>query len=95
MPRITLIPPEVRGKLIKGQAEKAGILIPELAKRTGIPKATLYGLLQNPDNFKATQLGAIQKRIHMPLDDFLKLHQLKLSDFPGKVVITVDSDAED
>lgn len=95
MPRITLIPSEVRGRLIKGQAEKAGLLIPELAKRTGIPRATMYDLLQHPDNIRATQLGLIQKRIRMPLDDFLKMHQLKLSDFPGKVVIMIDGDTQD
>jgi len=94
MPKITLVPPDVRAKLIKGQAEKVGIMIPELARRTGIPQATMYSLLQHPDNLKVSQMGLIQKRIHMPLDDFLKMHQLKLSDFPGKVVITVDSDTE-
>ena len=82
MPRVILIPPDVRAKTIKGRAQMAGMEITDLAKRTGIPKSTMYFLLQRPDDFKVSQMGIIQKRIHMTLDEFLSMHNLKRSDFP-------------
>ena len=95
MPKIILIPPETRADKIKGRAFLAGMEIPDLAKKVGIPKSTMYCLLKRPDDFRVSQMGMIQKKINMTLDEFLMMHHLKRSDFPGKVSITYDSDAED
>lgn len=85
MPRVRLIEPDMRAETIQGRAKFAGMEISELAKRTGIPRSTMYKLLQHPDNIRVSQIEVIQKRIHMTLDEFLSICRLKRSDFPEEV----------
>jgi predicted transcriptional regulator len=85
MAKVRLIDPDVRAETIQGRAKIAGMEISELAKRTGIPRSTLYRLLKQPDDIRVSQIEVIQKRIHMTLDEFLSICRLKRSDFPEEV----------
>ena len=79
MPRIKK--PDLRGETIKGRTTMAGMEIPELAVRTGIPRSTLYALIRSPDNINVDQMRRIQRSIRMTLDEFLSIYGLQRRDF--------------
>ena len=67
MPKVTLLKDNQNVlSIIHEFAGKYLMEMPELAKRCGIPRATLYARLRDPDTFRRWELKAICKVLKIP-----------------------------
>jgi len=62
-----------RAGLIRGRTAAMGFTIPELAKRTGMNKMTLYNRLKDPGSFRIREISALDRQIHMTDEEIIAL----------------------
>lgn len=64
---------DARANLIAGRAKMSGLDIPQVAKKSGIPRSTLYSRLKHPGRLTLDELEAIDRVIGFETDEILTL----------------------
>ena len=62
-----------RENIIRGRAAMSGLDIPRVAKRSGIPKSTLYDRLKLPGRLTLDELQSLDKAVGFTAEEIVNL----------------------
>jgi len=63
MPKVKLLEKDMTTNAICERAGHAGLVMPEVSKKSGIPQATLYKRLKEPESLKLGELRRLAKAL--------------------------------
>ena len=62
-----------RANIIRGRASMAGLDIPRVAKKSGIPKSTMYDRLKTPGRITLDELQSLDKAVGFTAEEIVNL----------------------